>query len=800
MSYLDDISYRVVKDGYNTSFPVRKTLQFSGCVCVDDPSNDKTIIYLDGETPVAGNTLAMVLAGGNDAIGYRIVNLGTPQYSGDAANKAYVDLKVLGPVSATDSAIALFDATTGKKIKNSLVTIDGSGNISTPGLVDGYNLAAKFQEIINSIVTDHGALTGLLDDDHPQYAKKTDLDGYVTGPASATNNGIALFDNTTGKLIKNSLVTIDSSGNIATPGTVDGYNLSDKFEEIDNRIVTDHGSLTGLEDNDHPQYALNADGYNIELSYVPTNYAAPSSSIIGQHIAQIDYRLGNIVAGGIILSAGTNTKNSGTVAFADSNGVSFGMDTAGVITASVSVASGGMALSAGTNSKNSGTVSFVNSNGLSWGMDTAGAITGSVSVAAGGVAISAGSNSKNSGTVVFASASNNVSCGMDTAGVVTWSVGSVAQTTIGISAGSNSRNSGTVVFASNSNGISCGMDTAGSITWSTTQPTQMTIGVGTTTVSGNSVVFSNSNGVSFGMATGTGGGTITASVAAAEQAPLATFISLPLVSSTYYYSIANNQVTAAWAARKLTLIPFVVTNNCSISEYREYVSFSLSNNFTMSQSVNTSVGYAEDIALYSWNTSAETWGLCASTNYLITLSKNVTTNSSNSSGTLTLRRYASATIGFNGYTKSTSISGAATNGVGITAAFTNGNAQVVVPFSTTLTPGVYGLGRYANYFKDHTNAGYNLDIYITRTVGTTSVVSRTVLNPLTYIPEYNNSTIATVPFGNPLESVSYFAALTDNIWSSIYSGTILPAPVSIANIGSATTNLTNVDIPAFYLK
>ena len=38
--------------------------------------------------------------------------------------------------------------------------------------------------------------------------------GYVTGPASSTDNAIARFDGTSGKIIDNSLVTIDDTGNV----------------------------------------------------------------------------------------------------------------------------------------------------------------------------------------------------------------------------------------------------------------------------------------------------------------------------------------------------------------------------------------------------------------------------------------------------------------------------------------------------------------------------------------------------------------------------------------------------------
>lgn len=44
--------------------------------------------------------------------------------------------------------------------------------------------------------------------------------GDVVGPASAVDNAIARFDTTTGKLIQNSSVTIDDSGNLSTAGTV----------------------------------------------------------------------------------------------------------------------------------------------------------------------------------------------------------------------------------------------------------------------------------------------------------------------------------------------------------------------------------------------------------------------------------------------------------------------------------------------------------------------------------------------------------------------------------------------------
>lgn len=64
--------------------------------------------------------------------------------------------------------------------------------------------------------------------------------GDVVGPASATDNAVVRFDATTGKLVQNSSVTIDDSGNIATSGTVDGVDVSSIVSN-----VTHTGEVTG---------------------------------------------------------------------------------------------------------------------------------------------------------------------------------------------------------------------------------------------------------------------------------------------------------------------------------------------------------------------------------------------------------------------------------------------------------------------------------------------------------------------------------------------------------------------------
>ncbi len=90
---------------------------------------------------------------------------------------------VVGPGSAVDSHVALYDGTTGKLIK------DGgalpTGNVVGPGsAVDSH--VALYDGTTGKLLKDGGALPT----------------GNVVGPGSAVDSHVALFDGTTGKLIK----------------------------------------------------------------------------------------------------------------------------------------------------------------------------------------------------------------------------------------------------------------------------------------------------------------------------------------------------------------------------------------------------------------------------------------------------------------------------------------------------------------------------------------------------------------------------------------------------------------------
>lgn len=91
---------------------------------------------------------------------------------------------VVGPASAGNGNIALFDGATGKLIKDSNASITDFANVG--------------HTHTSTNITDWLGYTP----------------GDASGPASSTDNAIARFDGTTGKIVQNSSVTVSDVGNI----------------------------------------------------------------------------------------------------------------------------------------------------------------------------------------------------------------------------------------------------------------------------------------------------------------------------------------------------------------------------------------------------------------------------------------------------------------------------------------------------------------------------------------------------------------------------------------------------------
>jgi hypothetical protein len=217
-------------------------------------------------TPTAGNLEPGELAlNNNDGKLFYEDSSGVVQV---LATKAGASGDVVGPASATANAIPSFNGTTGKLIQdNSGVTIaanvvtatgftgalNGTLGATTPATVVATQVDITAQgdlrlqdstggeyvalQAPGTIATSY-TLTLPVDDGTSGQALITDgsgvlswssaASGDVYGPASATDNAIARFDGTTGKIIQSSAVTIADDGAtvIAANSTSDGLRIT----------------------------------------------------------------------------------------------------------------------------------------------------------------------------------------------------------------------------------------------------------------------------------------------------------------------------------------------------------------------------------------------------------------------------------------------------------------------------------------------------------------------------------------------------------------------------------------------
>ena len=147
------------------------------------------------------------------------------------------------------------------------VLFDGSefGVNSTVSGVDptqDYHLTTKqyVDGAVSSIVTDHGGLTGLSDDDHPQYTLADGtraFTGEVLGITPTTASGLA----TKGYVDGGDSSTLSSANSYADGVASTAESNANTYTDISiatlsGSMITDHGALTGLDDDDHPQYIL----------------------------------------------------------------------------------------------------------------------------------------------------------------------------------------------------------------------------------------------------------------------------------------------------------------------------------------------------------------------------------------------------------------------------------------------------------------------------------------------------------------------------------------------------------------
>lgn len=205
---------------------------------------------------------------------------------------------------------------------NGFVKVTGVGRANDVDNVTRLNLSSVYETVFDfsstwtggTGITDHGLLTGLSDNDHPQYV----LSSTNNALSSLVSNVETSTVNLSGYISANEAAW--STDNDTTDHTALSNIGTNTHAQIDSHIADstlhftegsiDHGSIAGLGDNDHPQYLLSstysAASGNWESAYGTVN----SLSASWEESADITYVSG-VVAQNVI-DIGTNATDIGS--------------------------------------------------------------------------------------------------------------------------------------------------------------------------------------------------------------------------------------------------------------------------------------------------------------------------------------------------------------------------------------------------------------------------------------------------------------------------------------------------------
>jgi hypothetical protein len=141
---------------------------------------------------------------------------------------------VVGPADSSNLAVAVFDGTTGKAIRNSAVTVTANADVEgvkTLALAGSSSGAVTLRPA--AVTTPHsltlpaskgatGTVLQISDSTAGTLAWTPfpAATGDVIGPASVAANTVALYNGATGKLIKDSVVAINSAGDVTGVATL----------------------------------------------------------------------------------------------------------------------------------------------------------------------------------------------------------------------------------------------------------------------------------------------------------------------------------------------------------------------------------------------------------------------------------------------------------------------------------------------------------------------------------------------------------------------------------------------------
>ena len=198
-------------------------------------ANGVATLDAGGKVPVS--ELPAAVLGALNYQGTWNANTNTPTLTSSTGTKGYYYVvSVAGNTNLdgiTDWLVgdwAVYNGTVWQKVDNTETVTSVNGQtgavvLTTTNIAEGTNQYFTQSRARQSLSAGTGIsydnTTGVITNSSPS------LGGDVVGPASATDNAIARFDTTTGKLIQNSVVTVSDTGDIAGATTITDINYVD---------------------------------------------------------------------------------------------------------------------------------------------------------------------------------------------------------------------------------------------------------------------------------------------------------------------------------------------------------------------------------------------------------------------------------------------------------------------------------------------------------------------------------------------------------------------------------------------
>jgi len=221
---------------------------------------DNSLRYWDGaawQVLIAGPSGTYVLKSGDTMSGNLVISTLT-------ADRALVTngTKTLSSATTTAAEIGYVNGVTSaiqtqidaKEPTITVLPVSKGGTNSGAALTSGKAMISTAGAVVESAVTstELGYVSGVTS------AIQTQLGTKVTGPASATANAMTRYDSTTGKLVKDSAVTLDDAGGMTFTGTTGFMRLPNLTTVQRNALTAANGMLIYNTTTDKVQASENA--------------------------------------------------------------------------------------------------------------------------------------------------------------------------------------------------------------------------------------------------------------------------------------------------------------------------------------------------------------------------------------------------------------------------------------------------------------------------------------------------------------------------------------------------------------